>query len=288
MKTAFASRLTVTLLFSVCYCDILDTPSTGRMSSAQVAWFLSPSQDGLTRQNTTYLTGFLILRDMDTLIFDQDKKNLKICGLLHFSRHGYRDFGSRAQDLNVVEVNRRGDRVVKQWFYGVMVSTSDSDSDNLSSKIPEVKLRRMQTTGTMAAKWLNSVDIDFGVQFPKLSMRTVHGFVRSLKVDAQDLLGIVAVLDTRNQVARITFMSEAYTSSFLSQHSGIVRTELEGKEVSVVIKDSNIQEKFVRIAGIPQNLDLGVVQTRLKEFGNVIEARWERCGWQRMKFYILS
>ncbi|KKZ05304.1 hypothetical protein YC68_23790, partial [Vibrio parahaemolyticus] len=55
-----------------------------------------------------------------------------------------------------------------------------------------------------------------------------------------------------------------------------VRTELEGKEVSVVIRDSNIQEKFVRIAGIPQNLDLGIVQTRLKEFGNVIEARWER------------
>jgi hypothetical protein len=128
----------------------------------------------------------------------------------------------------------------------------------------------------MAAKWLNSVDIDFGVQFPRLAMRTVHGFVRSLKVDAQDLLGLVAVLDTRNQVARITFTSEAYTSTFLSQHSGIVRTELEGKEVSVVIRDSNIQEKFVRIAGIPQNLDLGVVQTRLKEFGNVIEARWER------------
>ncbi|KAK4017795.1 hypothetical protein OUZ56_033614 [Daphnia magna] len=120
------------------------------------------------------------------------------------------------------------------------------------------------------------LDIDFGVQFPKLSMRTVHGFVRSLKVDAQDLLGLVAVLDTRNQVARITFTSEAYTSSFLSQHSGIVRTELEGKEVGVVIRDSNIQEKFVRIAGIPQNLDLGVVQTRLKNFGNVIEARWER------------
>ncbi|KAK4045624.1 hypothetical protein OUZ56_033311 [Daphnia magna] len=71
-------------------------------------------------------------------------------------------------------------------------------------------------------------------------------------------------------------ISEAYTSSFLSQHSGIVRTELEGKEVGVVIRDSNIQEKFVRIAGIPQNIDLGVVQTRLKNFGNVIEARWER------------
>ncbi|KZS02118.1 Uncharacterized protein APZ42_000974, partial [Daphnia magna] len=128
----------------------------------------------------------------------------------------------------------------------------------------------------MAAKWRNSVDIDFGAQFPRLSMRTVHGFVRSLKVEPQDLLGLVAVLDTRNQVTRITFTSEAYTSSFLSQHSGIVKTELEGKEVGVVIRDSNIQEKFVRIAGNPQNLDLGVVQTRLKEFGNVIGSRWER------------
>ncbi|XP_045035880.1 uncharacterized protein LOC123476934 [Daphnia magna] len=112
----------------------------------------------------------------------------------------------------------------------------------------------------MAAKWLNSVDVDFGVQFPRLSMRAVHGFVRSLKVEPQDLLGLVA----------------AYTSNFLSQHSGIVRTELEGKEVNVVIRDSNIPEKFVRIAGIPQNLDLGVVKTRLKEFGTIIDARWER------------
>ncbi|KZS03749.1 Uncharacterized protein APZ42_033459 [Daphnia magna] len=128
----------------------------------------------------------------------------------------------------------------------------------------------------MAAKRLNSVDIDFGVQFTRLSMRTVHGFVPSLKVEPQDLLGLVAVLDTRNQVARITFISKSYTSSFLSQHSGIVRTELEGKEVGVVIRDINIQDKFARIAGIPQNLDLGVVQTRLKEFGNVIAARWER------------
>ncbi|XP_045032208.1 uncharacterized protein LOC123474331 [Daphnia magna] len=128
----------------------------------------------------------------------------------------------------------------------------------------------------MAAKWLNSVDVDFVVQFPRLSMRAVHGFVRSLKVEPQDLLGLVAILDTRNQVARITFTTEAYTSSFLSQHSGIVRTELEGKEVDVVIRDSNIQEKFVRIAGIPQNLDLGVVKTRLKEFGTIIDACWER------------
>ncbi|KAI9550947.1 hypothetical protein GHT06_004477 [Daphnia sinensis] len=128
----------------------------------------------------------------------------------------------------------------------------------------------------MAVKWQNCVDIDFGVQFPRLSMRAVHGFVRSLKVEPQDVLGLVAVLEKRNQVARITFTTEAYTRSFLSKHSGIVRTELEGKEVNVVIRDSNIEERFVRIAGIPQNLDLGVVQTRLKEYGTVIDTRWER------------
>ena len=82
----------------------------------------------------------------------------------------------------------------------------------------------------MSAKWLNCVDIDFGIQYPRLSMRTVHGFVRSLKVEPQDLLGLVAVLDTRNQVARITFTSEAYTSIFFPQHSGIVRLELESKK----------------------------------------------------------
>ena len=48
------------------------------------------------------------------------------------------------------------------------------------------------------------------------------------------------------------------------------------RELTVVIRDSNVEEKFVRIAGIPQNLDLGVVQTRLREFGTVIDIRWER------------
>ena len=83
----------------------------------------------------------------------------------------------------------------------------------------------------MAAKWLNCVDIDFGIQYPRLSMRTVHGFVRSLKYEPQDVLGLVGVLDTRNQVARITFTSEAYTSNFFPQHIGIVRSELKSKKL---------------------------------------------------------
>ncbi|KAK4030461.1 hypothetical protein OUZ56_023606 [Daphnia magna] len=48
--------------------------------------------------------------------------------------------------------------------------------------------------------------------------------------------------------------------------------------LSVVAQSLNAQA-FKRSSvprRIPQNLDLGIVQTRLKEFGNVIEARWER------------
>jgi hypothetical protein len=73
-----------------------------------------------------------------------------------------------------------------------------------------------------------------------LIMRTVHCFVRSLKVVPQDLFGLVAVLDTRYQDARITFTSEPYTSSFLSRNSGIAKTQFEGKEVNIVIRNSNI------------------------------------------------
>ncbi len=40
---------------------------------------------------------------------------------------------------------------------------------------------------------------------------------------------------------------------------------MEGREISIVIRYSNVEEKFVRIAGIPQNRDLGIVQACLRE-----------------------
>ena len=60
---------------------------------------------------------------------------------------------------------------------------------------------------------------------------------------------------------------------FLNKYEGTTKSVVEGKELTAVIRDSNVEEKFVRIAGIPQNLVLGVVQTRLKEFGTVIDMR---------------
>jgi uncharacterized protein (DUF924 family) len=118
--------------------------------------------------------------------------------------------------------------------------------------------------GIMSALWPNSVDLDFGNMFPKLHMRTVHGFVRTLRVDPEELLGLVAVLDSRNQVPRATFKTEARTREFLNEFEGTAKGILEGRKLTVVIRDSNVEQKFVRIAGIPQNLDLGVVQTRIR------------------------
>jgi hypothetical protein len=57
------------------------------------------------------------------------------------------------------------------------------------------------------------------------------------------------------------------------KYEGTTKSVVEGKELTAVIRDSNVEKKFVRIAGIPQNLVLGVVQTRLREFGTVIDMR---------------
>ena len=57
------------------------------------------------------------------------------------------------------------------------------------------------------------------------------------------------------------------------KYEGTTKSVVEGKELTAVIRDSNVEKKFVRIAGIPQNLELGVVQTRLREVGTVIDMR---------------
>jgi len=87
------------------------------------------------------------------------------------------------------------------------------------------------------------------------------------------LLGLVAVLYRRNQVAGATFKTAALAREFLNKYEGTTKSVVEGKELAAVIRDSNVEDKFVRIAGIPQNLELGVVQTRLREFGTVIDMR---------------
>jgi galactokinase/mevalonate kinase-like predicted kinase len=76
-------------------------------------------------------------------------------------------------------------------------------------------------------------------------------------------------------VVRITFHKEATCSAFLAGHQEIRKKKLEEKDIAIVIKDSNVQEKFVRISGLPYQMNSGIVKTRFREFGNVLDLRWE-------------
>jgi len=126
------------------------------------------------------------------------------------------------------------------------------------------------------AKWLNCADIDFGNPMPRLNMRTVHRYIRSLKVKVTDVVGIAAVFETRNQIVRLTFNSQATCLTFLNEFGGLRNVTLEDREINVTIKDSNEEEKYVRIAGLPHEMDLRIIQRRLKDFGKVFDLRWER------------
>jgi len=125
------------------------------------------------------------------------------------------------------------------------------------------------------AMWIGCADIDFGNPTPRLAMRTVHRYIRSLNVKREDLMGIAAVFESQNQVVRLTFHKETTCSEFLLEHQGIKREKLDDRDISILIKDSNVQEKFVRISGIPYQMNLGIVKTRFREFGNVLDLRWE-------------
>lgn len=125
------------------------------------------------------------------------------------------------------------------------------------------------------AKWIGCADIDFGNPTPRLAMRTVHRYIRTLNVKVEDVMGIAAVFESQNQVVRITFHKEATCSAFLAEHQGIRKEKLEERDIAIVIKDSNVQEKFVRISGLPYQMNLGIVKTRFREFGNVLDLRWE-------------
>lgn len=128
----------------------------------------------------------------------------------------------------------------------------------------------------MAPLWENCVDIDFGHVNPPLSMLSVHKFVRTLDVKETELMGLSAVFESRNQVIRLTFNSKASCEDFLRKHAKVHEVTIDGKDLKIAVKDSNIVEKFVKITGIPYTLDLGIVKMRLREFGTVFDVHWDR------------
>ena len=52
--------------------------------------------------------------------------------------------------------------------------------------------------------------------------------------------------------------------AFLLEHQGIKKEKIDDRDFSILIKDSNVQEKFVRISGIPYQMNLGIVKTWFK------------------------
>ena len=125
-------------------------------------------------------------------------------------------------------------------------------------------------------KWSDCADIDFGPTSPRLQMRTVHGDIRSLNIKVEDLIGIAAVFKSRNQVVRLTFQKPEVCALFLSQNEGIREAKQENRDISILIKDSNVEEKFVRLSGVPHNMKKGVIEQRFREFGKVLDTRWEK------------
>lgn len=88
-------------------------------------------------------------------------------------------------------------------------------------------------------KWLNCADVDFGNPMPRLSMRTLHRYVRSLKVKVIDVIENAAVFETRNQLVRLTIKSQAICLNFLNEHLDVKLVTLRDKKINVRIKDSN-------------------------------------------------
>jgi hypothetical protein len=106
-------------------------------------------------------------------------------------------------------------------------------------------------------------------------MEKVHWFIRWVGIDISKIWGIAKIFDTPNQVVRLTFVDEASCADAL-KFEGVHNVKIGNKNFKVLVRDSNVEEKFVRITGIPHSMDLGVIQTRFKEFGKVLDMRWER------------
>lgn len=74
------------------------------------------------------------------------------------------------------------------------------------------------------------------------------------------------------------FKSRNGHSIFLKKYEGVRKTTLEDREVTIVVSDKSVIEKFVKIGNLPPNLSLGVIKNRFSNYGNIKslnDIRWE-------------
>nr|EFX62580.1 hypothetical protein DAPPUDRAFT_120096 [Daphnia pulex] len=125
-------------------------------------------------------------------------------------------------------------------------------------------------------RYEDTFEIGFGNPQPRLQLLTVHRFVTGLGLQASQILAIAPVLLVGDQVVRVTLLKTADVTAILDKHGGPHQHLLEGRPIQVLIKDPNVDEKFVRISDYPPNANMGVLKVRLREFGTVLDLRQDR------------
>jgi hypothetical protein len=125
-------------------------------------------------------------------------------------------------------------------------------------------------------RYEDTFEIGFGNPQPRLQLLTVHRFVTGLGLQASQILAIAPVLLVGDQVVRVTLLKSADVTAILDKHGGPHQHLLEGRPIQVLIKDPNVDEKFVRISDYPPNANMEVLKVRLREFGTVLDLRQDR------------
>ena len=123
-------------------------------------------------------------------------------------------------------------------------------------------------------RFVNTAEVDFGRDY--VSMLSVHRFFQKIGIKEESVIGISEVRDSQSRVVRIKFTSGAIFDSFMEKHAGAFRYDLEGKEITVSVKDHNFKETFVRIGDVPFEIHLDCVKTALQQFGTVLSIRRDK------------
>ena len=112
----------------------------------------------------------------------------------------------------------------------------------------------MGKTGVCVGKMvalINTVEFEFVRGSPRIPMLSFHNWLRSLGVEAESLVGIMAVLQSINQVARMKMKREEDFVAFMDKYRGEQEVQFDGKLAKVVVRVAGIKETFVRIGDVP-------------------------------------
>ena len=111
----------------------------------------------------------------------------------------------------------------------------------------------------------------YGAPFGKVTVRRIF---KDSGVVVRELDALIGVPGNQ-QVFRLVFKSRKSHQDFLKVHEGEHDRRVNGKMQKVLVVDRSLNWKFVRLVNLPTQFDLGLVQTRLKNFGVIRNIGWE-------------